>query len=83
MTISLKITKSCGYVVEHGLDDFRFAVKRMAAVLSTTSMKATGRFPMRRTTEAVREGTVGLYELSKWYPRAVAMVRTKEANQTT
>lgn len=70
----MKITKSCGYVVENRLDDLRFTVKKMASILALRKLPA-GRFPMRQVTEKVREGTVTATELSKWYPKAAELLR--------
>ena len=57
------------------LNDLRFACKSMASILSAKDLSCTGRFPMRRVTEKVREGTVTVHELRRWHPRAVELLR--------
>lgn len=52
------------------LNDLRFICKMMAAKLSLHKPLHYGRFPIRKLTEKVQEGTVTCYELEQWLPVA-------------
>lgn len=53
---------------------FRFECKRMA-MLVIVKGKRRGRFPLRRISREVSEGTVTAHDLARWYPMAVKSLR--------
>lgn len=56
------------------MNDLRFAVKRMAHLLSMRDLRG-GTVPMRKLTTKVLEGDILLAELQEWYPHAVNRLR--------
>jgi hypothetical protein len=58
------------------LDDFRFITKTMASKLSLKRGLYGGRVPMRKINDSIMDGKVTAYDLQRWYPHAVRILRT-------
>lgn len=73
MTISGNIHKLSG---TDDLNDFRFACKSLASCLrSDRRIPQDKRYFMRRVTEEVCDGSPTLRDVTKWLPRAQALMR--------